>query len=180
MEGHRMSRDEGTPLTRQDYHLAEDIFREAVEANLADEDNLEAIRDTFEHRVGQAFQRGSFVVEVERLISDHLWARVNGRAGQTTLAMVKEIVSGQIGIDYDAWLDQVITVGKHRRTTIRNMVGNDWTRIIAVRQENADRAAEALDLTRRAASISLPAMKQHGGMAKAAATFVHPPKTAAS
>ena len=37
---------------------------------------------------------------------------------------------------------------------IRNMVGNDWTRIIAVRQENADKAAEALDLTRRAASIS--------------------------
>ena len=168
-----MSRDEGAPLTRQDYHLAEDIFREAVEGNIAEENNLTAIRETFVQQVGKAFKQGSFVVEVERLISDHLWARVNGKAGQTTLAMVKEIVSGQIGIDYDEWLDQVVTVGKHRRTTIRNLNEADWDRIIAVRQENADRAAEALDLTRRAASISVPAMKQYGGMAKAAATFVH-------
>lgn len=167
-----MSRTEGSPFSRDDYRLADDMFREAVQANLADEDNLEAIRNAFEKRVTDAFDRGEFIVEVKRLTVDHMWARVNGRAGMNTLAVVKEIASGQIAMDMDAWLDQVVTVGKHRRSTVRDLNPADWDRIVAVRQENADRAAEALDLTKRAARISTDAMQEYGDMAKAAPHFI--------
>ena len=139
-----------------DYRLADDMFREAVQANLAEEDNLESIRAAFEQRVNDAFERGEFIVEVKRLTVDHMWSRVNGRAGMNTLAVVKEIASGQIGIDLDAWLDQVVTVGTRRRSTVRDLGKGDWDRIVAVRQENADRAAEALEMTKRAARISVP------------------------
>ena len=167
-----MSRNEGSPFSKHDYRLADDMFREAVEANLAEEDNLEAVRESFEKRVADAFDRGEFMVEVKRLTSDHMWARVNGRAGMNTLHMVKEIASGQIPMEIDAWLDQVVTVGKLRRSTIRNLGRNDWVRIIAVRQENADRAAEALELTKEAARISIAAMDQYGDMENAAPSFV--------
>lgn len=162
-----------TPFSKDDYRLAEDMFREVVEANVAEEDNLESIRDQFEGRVNAAFERGEFLVEVKRLTVDHMWARVNDRAGKNTGAMVKEIISGQIGMDMDAWLDQVVTVGKLRRTTIRNLGPTDWERIVAVRQENAERAAEALSQTEQAARISIAAMREHGDMEKAAPSFVH-------
>lgn len=167
-----MSRTEGSPFSRDDYRLADDMFREAVQANLAEEDNLDAIRETFEQRVNDAFERGEFIVEVKRLTVDHMWARVNGRAGMNTLAVVKEIASGQIGMDLDAWLDQVVTVGKHRRSTVRDLGKSDWDRIVAVRQENADRAAEALELTKKAAQMSAAAMAQYGDMTKAAPHLV--------
>lgn len=167
-----MSRTEGSPFSRDDYYLAEDMFREAVQANVAEEDNLDAIRAAFEERVNAAFERGEFIVEVKRLTVDHMWARVNGRAGMNTLAVVKEIASGQIGIDLDAWLDQVVTVGKHRRSAVRDLGKTDWDRIVAVRQENADRAAEALDMTKQAAQISTAALAQYGDMAAAAPHLV--------
>ncbi len=167
-----MSRTEGSPFSRDDYRLADDMFREAVEANLAEEDNLEAIREAFEDRVNDAFERGEFIVEVKRLTVDHMWARVNGRAGMNTLAMVKEIASGQVALDLDAWLNLVVTVGKHRRSIIRDLGRGDWDRIIAVRQENADRAAEALELTRKAAQISVAGISEYGDMAKAAPHFI--------
>ena len=167
-----MSRTEGSPFSRDDYRLADDMFREAVHANLAEEDNLESIRATFEQRVNDAFERGEFIVEVKRLTVDHMWSRVNGRAGMNTLAVVKEIASGQIGIDLDAWLDQVVTVGTRRRSTVRDLGKGDWDRIVAVRQENADRAAEALEMTKRAARISVAALAQYGDMAAAAPHLV--------
>lgn len=167
-----MSRTEGSPFSRDDYRLADDMFREAVQANLAEEDNLESIRATFEQRVNDAFERGEFIVEVKRLTVDHMWSRVNGRAGMNTLAVVKEIASGQIGIDLDAWLDQVVTVGTRRRSTVRDLGKGDWDRIVAVRQENADRAAEALEMTKRAARISVAALAQYGDMAAAAPHLV--------
>lgn len=167
-----MSRTEGSPFSRDDYRLADDMFREAVQANLAEEDNLESIRATFEQRVNDAFERGEFIVEVKRLTVDHMWSRVNGRAGMNTLAVVKEIASGQVGIDLDAWLDQVVTVGTRRRTTVRDLGKGDWDRIVAVRQENADRAAEALEMTKRAARISVAALAQYGDMAAAAPHLV--------
>lgn len=163
-----MSRTEGSPFSRDDYYLAEDMFREAVQANVAEEDNLEAIRAAFEERVNAAFERGEFIVEVKRLTVDHMWARVNGRAGMNTLAVVKEIVSGQTSLDMDAWLDQIVTVGKHRRSAVRDLSKTDWDRIVAVRQENADRAAEALDMAKQAARISTTAMAQYGDMTGAA------------
>lgn len=167
-----MSRTEGSPFSRDDYRLADDMFREAVQANLAEEDNLESIGAAFEQRVNDAFERGEFIVEVKRLTVDHMWSRVNGRAGMNTLAVVKEIASGQIGIDLDAWLDQVVTVGTRRRSTVRDLGKGDWDRIVAVRQENADRAAEALEMTKRAARISVAALAQYGDMAAAAPHLV--------
>ena len=167
-----MSPTEGSPFSRDDYRLGDDMFREAVQANLAEEDNLESIRAAFEQRVNDAFERGEFIVEVKRLTVDHMWSRVNGRAGMNTLAVVKEIASGQIGIDLDAWLDQVVTVGTRRRSTVRDLGKGDWDRIVAVRQENADRAAEALEMTKRAAKISVAAMAQYGDMTSAAPHLV--------
>lgn len=168
-----MSNNQGSPFSRSDYHLAEDMFREAVESNLAEEDNLSAVREVFEERIAEAFDRGEFMVEVKRLTSDHMWARVNNRAGVATANMVKEINSGQIALDLDAWLDQVVTVGKLRRSTIRHLGRGDWDRIVAVRQENSERAAEALEATRWAAEKSIAAMEQCGSMAEAAPTFMH-------
>ena len=167
-----MSRTEGSPFSREDYRLAEDMFREVVEANIAEEDNLTSIREAFEARVSDAFERGEFMVEVKRLTTDHMWARVNDRAGKNTALMVKEIVSGQTFIDIDEWLDQVVTVGTLRRTTRRYLVKSDWDRIVAVRQENADRAAHTLEQTITAARISTAALAQYGDMAAAAPHLV--------
>lgn len=162
-----------SPFSRDDYRLAEDMFRESVEANVAEEDNLNAIRKTFEQRISDAFERGEFIVEVKRLTTDHMWARVNDRAGKNTGLMVREIVSGQTSLDLDEWLDQVVTVGTLRRTTKRYLVKSDWDRIVAVRQENADRAAEALEMTKKAARISIAAMSQYGDMEKATPSIIH-------
>lgn len=175
-----MSRTAGSPFSKNDYHLAEDMFREAVEANLAEEDNLEAVRAAFEARVADAFDRGEFLVEVKRLTSDHMWMKVNSDAGAMTTRMVKEIDSGQIPMELDAWLDQVVTVGKLRRSTIRHLLEGDWDRIVAVRQKNADRASRSLERTKRAARISKAAMEEYGDMAAAASSLVTEAKAVAS
>lgn len=138
------------PFTDEDYLTAVDLLREAVEANLAEEDNLGLVRAYFDRGVAMAWSEGSFVASVERLVSDHLWARVNAKAGRTTHSMLSEVAAGQTCLSVDEWLDQVITVGKLRRTTIRNINREDLARIIEVREENARQAQESLEQAEQA------------------------------
>lgn len=138
------------PLTKDDYLLASEMFREAVEAHITTEDNYEDIRNTFSQLIGDSYRDGKFLVVVEKLIEDHLWSRVNNRAGSATKSMLRDVHSGQTSMDLNEWSDQVITVGELRRTTIRNIDANDLVRIMEVRQRNADKANAALLIARDA------------------------------
>lgn len=140
-------------LTPEDYRTADDLLREAVEANIAEEDNLKEVRDHFDRIARQAFHSGSFVVEVERLVVDHLWSRANNRAGDNTTAVLKEIASHQTAMVMDDWLELVLTVGKHRRTTLRDLTRNDLARIISERQQNYDRAGASLSEVKSVAAM---------------------------
>lgn len=142
-----------TTLTPADYALAEDMFREAILNNLTGEENLADIKANFTELALGSWRNGTILVQVERLLVDHLWARVNARAGRTTTKMLNEIDSGQLSMSYDEWLDQPITVGKHRRTTIRHIAQFDTARIMEERQQNLDQANAAYQTAQRAVAI---------------------------
>ncbi len=62
---------------------------------------------------------------------------------------------------------EVITVGEHRRTTIRNLDANDLVRIIEVRQRNADKANAALLIAEDAVARLLAALGRYPSMDEA-------------
>ncbi len=139
-----------TTLTPADYALAEDMFREAILNNLTGEENLAEVKSNFTELALGSWRNGTILVQVERLLVDHLWARVNARAGRTTAKMLNEIDSGQLSMSHDEWLDQPITVGKHRRITIRHIGRFDTARIMEERQQNLDQATAAYRMAERA------------------------------
>lgn len=153
-------------LTAADYSDAADMFQDAVVANLADEENLDSVKSDFQVMVSKRWHQGSFVVSVEKLIFEHLWSRVNAKAGRTTAVLVRDIVHGQTTLDADEWLDQVITVGKHRRTTVRNLNRDDLIRIKASRVDNRDKAQAALDMTDTAVTVIGEALDEYGEVAR--------------
>lgn len=149
-------------LTTDDYAIADSIFREAIESNLAEEENYEAVRRAFREDAAKAWQEGSFKVEVERLVVDHLWQRVNNRAGSATTKFLRDVANGQTAMDLDDWLDTPITVGKHRRTTIRhyNMVDND--RAHAERAANLKQQQKAFEVATEATDRLRAALTNYG------------------
>ncbi len=142
-----------TTLTAADYALAEDMFREAISNNASGEENLADIKTNFTELALGSWRNGTILVQVEPLLVDHLWARVNARAGRTTTQMLREIDTGQLSMAYDEWLDQPITVGKHRRTTIRHLDRQDLLRILEERQQNLNQANAAYQTAERAVAI---------------------------
>lgn len=144
------------PFKSEDYTLAETMFRQAVEDNLAEEDNLNAVKTAFYKDAARAFKDGKFITRVERLIADHLWTRVNNRAAGATRRVLRELDSGQSSIPVDEWLDQVMTVGEHRRTTVRHLGQTDMLRIVQARQDNADKSQKMLDFAKRVAAKMEP------------------------
>ncbi len=155
------------PLVKADYDLASQMFREAVEEHITTEDNYEDIRATFSDLVDRSYRNGKFIVVIEKLIEDHLWSRMNNRAGSATKSMLRDVHSGQTGMDLTEWRSQVITVGEHRRTTIRNLDANDLVRIIEVRQRNADKANAALLIAEDAVARLLAALGRYPSMDEA-------------
>lgn len=141
-------------FTRYDYLLADDMLREAAEAHHTTDDNLPDIRATFDALVGHAHRSGSFVVVTERLIADHLWQRASQRSGSNARQLLKDAALGESAMTSpEEWLDQVVTVGKHRRTTVRYLTRHDLPRMIQVRQDNYDRAKKALQLAQEGAAV---------------------------
>lgn len=133
------------PFKSSDYDLADAMFRQATVDNLADEDNVAAIKATFYADASKAFKDGKFVTTVERLIADHLWQRMNNRAAGATRRVLREIESGQMSIPVDSWMDQVVTVGENRRSTVGNLGQADILRMVQARQDNVLKANKNLD-----------------------------------
>ncbi len=142
-----------TSLTPADYALAEDMFREAISNHASNEENLADIKANFTELALDSWRNGTILVQVERLLVDHLWTRVNAKAGRTTTQMLREIDSGQMAMPHDEWLDQPITVGKHRRITIRHLDRIDLRRILEERQQNLNQATAAYQTAERAVAI---------------------------
>lgn len=120
--------------------LAGDMFREAIEAHLDEEDNLTLVHDAFNTLVDSAVGAGGIVVtgrQVKRLLRDHLWARMNNRAGRATYTCLKELTSGQLAaFTVPELLDTPVTVGQKRRTLIRHLNPQDIQRMLAEREAN--------------------------------------------
>lgn len=132
------------PLKSEDYVLAESMFRQATVDNIAEEDNVAAIKAAFYADASKAFHDGKFVTSVERLISDHLWQRMNNRAAGATRRVLREIESGQLSIPVDPWMDQVVTVGENRRSTVGDLGQADILRMVQARQDNLAKADKNL------------------------------------
>ena len=113
-----MSHDE-PGFTYDDYAAASAAFGDAITASVDEPDNLAAVKESFYQWAERQYEHGSFAVSVERLIADHLWVKVNTSAATTTRRMLQDIDAGRIGLALDVWLDQPMTVGKHRRILVR-------------------------------------------------------------
>lgn len=61
--------------------------------------------------------------------------------------------SARTAMVMDDWLELVLTVGKHRRTTLRDLTRNDLARIISERQQNYDRAGASLSEVKSVAAM---------------------------
>jgi len=155
------------PFKPEDYTLADDMFLQAVVDNLGHEDNVAEVKSAFYADAGRAFKDGKFVTTVERLIADHLWFRVNNKAQGATRRVLRELDSGQIAIPVDEWLDQVVTVGKHRRSTVRHLRRVDMLRMRQARQENVDKANAMLDFVVRVDKKLEPIWSQAGDLGEA-------------
>jgi len=132
------------PFKPEDYDLADAMFRQATVDNLAEEDNVGAIKSAFYSDASKAFKDGKFVTTVERLIADHLWQRMNNRAAGATRRVLRELESGQLAIPVDSWMDQVVTVGENRRSTVGNLGQADILRMVQARQDNVLKADKNL------------------------------------
>jgi hypothetical protein len=150
--------------------LAEQMLSEATEPHLLTEDNLSDIQDEFARIAGGKFRDGRIVMEVERLVVDVLWQRVNARAGRRTQTLITDLVAGQLalsGVDRD--LDLVITIGRLRRTTLRHLNRSDVTRLIEVRAENVAKASAAYDQMRQACRLLDRVISEFGSIPEALA-----------
>lgn len=159
-----------TVVTRDMIELAEQMLSEATEPHLLTEDNLSDIQEEFARIAGGKFRDGRIVMEVERLVVDVLWQRVNARAGRRTQTLITDLVAGQLalsGIDRD--LDLVITIGRLRRTTLRHLNRSDVTRLIEVRAENVAKASAAYESMRLACASLDRLLSRHGTVSDALA-----------
>lgn len=120
--------------------LAEQMFTEAIETHVDEEDNRDLVHETFSDLVRDAIGSGQVVItgrEVVRMADAYLWATINSRAGRRTQSMLKALAQGQMAIDgIDEALDLGITVGNGRRTTIRHLNREDVIRMVAEREAN--------------------------------------------
>jgi len=166
--------EEGYEVSGADKNLARAIYKTAVKAHTADDENIGGIHDDFDEGIARAYKNGDIVVRTEQLLQAHLWQMVNAESGRATARMVKDIVAGKTPLPMDEWLDLVITCGKLRRTTIRTMTPQDWDRIIEVRVDNAAKANQALADAKTAAGIGLAVLSANGTMQNAASAGVLP------
>lgn len=168
--------------------LAADMFREAIEANLADDDNLQPVHDAFNDLVDAAVGSGGIVVtgrQVKRLVRDHLWTRVNARAGRATYACLKELTSGQAAaFDVPELLNSAVTAGKNRRTLIRHLNQQDVQRMLSEREDNLAKQVTATADFRDIAATLLGWLGDYGTIPGAidegAVKFADPDAEAAS
>lgn len=161
-------------VSRADKDLARNLYRAAVQAHTGMDENIEDVHADFDDAVARAYKNGDIMVRTERLLQAHLWQMVNAESGRATARMVKDLVSGKTPLPLDDWLDVVVTCGKFRRTTIREITPRDWDRIIEVREENSKKAELALAETKAAAGIALGVLSSCGTMQAAAAAGAIP------
>ena len=144
------------PFKSEDYDLADEMFRQATVDNLAEEENVSAIKEAFYADAGKAFKDGKFITTVERLIADHLWQRVNNKAQTATRRVLRELQSGQLSIPVESWMEQVVTVGKHRRSTVGALGQPDFLRMVQARQDNLLKADKNLQAVLAVAQMMEP------------------------
>jgi len=138
-----MSHHDEAGFTPDDYHAAAGVFADAITSTVDDPENLAAVKKEFYDWAGRQYDHGSFAVEVERLIADHLWSRVNNTAASTTRRVLAEFEAGKISLPLDAWLDRPMTVGQHRRILLRHYKPSDGERLIAERVDNEEKAGKS-------------------------------------
>jgi hypothetical protein len=127
--------------------LAEEMFTEAIEAHVAIEDNRNLVHDTFSELVRDAIGTGQITItgrDVVKMTDAYLWQTLNSRAGRRTQSLLKSLVAGQMSIaGIDDVLDQGITVGNGRRTTIRHLNPDDVKRMVDERALNLEKQTAA-------------------------------------
>lgn len=155
------------PFKAEDYDLADEMFRQATVDNLGEEDNVAAIKESFYADASRAFKDGKFIVVVERLIADHLWQRSNNKAQGATRRVLRELETGQLSIPVASWMDQVVTVGKHRRSTVGSLGEADFLRMVQARQDNLLKADKNLQHVLKVAQMMEPVWRQAATLAAA-------------
>ena len=164
-----MSHDDAPGFTHDDYTAAFDAFGDAITGALDEPDNLAAVKAAFYRWAEEQYRHGSFAISVERLIADHLWMKVNTTAATTTRKMLLDIDAGRIAMPLDVWLDQPMTVGKHRRILVRHYTPSDGARMIAERKENEEKAkASRIEVQQQVARLNALVVA-HGSLPSALA-----------
>lgn len=157
--------------------IFEDLLRQAVEANLTEADNRDAVHRDFDRMCDDAVGTGHVTItgsELKRMTRDYHWTRLNNKAGRATQNHLKELVRGTIKLfELDMVLDTVVTAGKNRRTTIRHMNERDLDRMTEEREQNYQKQTAAIDDWRNSVDPSIRYWLQtYGGIPAAAAAGV--------
>lgn len=154
--------------------IFDDMLREAVESNLAEQDNRDAIHRDFDRLCDIAVGSGHVTVtgsELKRMTRDYHWTRLNNKASRATQNYLKDLVRGDVKLfELESVLDSVVTAGKSRRTTIRHMTERDLDRMTEEREQNYQKQTAAINDWRANVDPSIRRWLQvYGGIPAAAA-----------
>ena len=152
-------------VTRDMIALAEQMLSEATEPHILTEDNLADVKGDFARIAGGKFRDGRIIIEVERLVVDVLWQRVNANAGRRTATLIKDLISGQLAAsEIDEDLDLVITVGQNRRSKLKHINRPDIDRLLEERRVNAETAAAAYAEMKSACEVLDSLLEEYGSV----------------
>lgn len=155
-------------LTAKDLQLAEAKYRELITKHVGEKENLALIKADFHAWYSATYTQKTFTTTTEKLLEAALWQDVNGKAGRRTPQVLEEIESGQISLQVEDWLEQAMTVGKHRRILIKHYKPDDGALIIAERTKHFNEAKQALANIKRQVKMLDALVKKHGSVNKAA------------
>lgn len=128
--------------------LAESMFTEATEAHVSEEDNRDSIHDTWSALLREAIGSGEVRIvgrDMVKMTDAYLWQVINQRAARRAQMYLKALALGQFALPgIDEALDEVITVGKGRRSTMRHLNRDDLRRMLTERQDNLAKQQAAL------------------------------------
>jgi hypothetical protein len=151
--------------------IAEQAFLEATEKHIATEDNRDDIHVTFNDLITKAMGTGEIVVAgktIKKLISDYVWQKVNSSSGRRTQKYLAELRDGQLtAFEINSSLDVVLTAGKDRRTTLRNLGRSDVERMLQERHDNYSKQGKALAQFEELAEFYYSILAKYGSIPNA-------------
>lgn len=152
--------------TSAELDLVDALYLDAVLAAAGgpDDGSTKIVKEVFFASMDAAIRRGAITTDPYAMLKENYWGRVSDRSSDNTGRLIDDLVSGQMSILIDEWLDLPITVGRNKRTIIRFLTPRDWEIILAIRKENVSKAQHKYREAQTAAALCTASIAVHGTM----------------